>query len=76
VALTADENYLHPVRNGFLLLVTSSVFLVCSVLGRRFYFFGLRLPDRLWATVPWRIFYFVLGGCFLLGAIDQLLHIW
>jgi drug/metabolite transporter (DMT)-like permease len=70
-----SQDYLHPVRNALLLLLASIAFVLYGAFGRRFREFGFRLPDKLWATLPSRIVYFVLGLCFLLGAFDQLRHV-
>ena len=69
-----SQAYLHPVRNGLLLLLASIAFVLYSAFGRRFHEFGFLLPDKLWATLPSRIACFVLGLCFLLAAFDQLRH--
>jgi len=69
-----SQAYLHPVRNGLLLLLASIAFVLYGAFGRRFREFGFPLPDKLWATLPSRIVCFVLGLCFLLGAFDQLRH--
>jgi hypothetical protein len=52
-----------------------SAFILHSAFGRTFYQSGFRLPDKLWPTLPSRIFGFLLGICSLLGALDQLIHV-
>ena len=70
-----NQDYLHPVRNGVLLLLASIVFVLYGVFGRRFDAFGFRLPDKLWANLPFRNSYFIVGLCLLLSAFDQLRHL-
>ncbi len=69
------QDYLHPIRNGLLLLAAAVVFLACGIFGRRFREFGFRLPDNWWATRPSRIVFLIFALSFLLGAIDQLWHV-
>jgi hypothetical protein len=57
------------------MLLFGSAFVLHSAFGRTFHEFGFRLPNKLWATLPSRIFSFLLGVCFLLGAVDQLIHV-
>jgi hypothetical protein len=56
------------------MLLLGSAFVLHSMFARIFREFGFRFPDKLWATLPSRMFGFLLGICFLLGALDQLIH--
>jgi hypothetical protein len=69
------QDYMHPLRNGLLMLLFGSAFILYSAFGRTFREFGFKLPYKLWATLPSRIITFLLGITFLFGAVDQLVHV-
>ncbi len=72
------EDHLHPGRDGTAMLITSVALLSYAVFARRTTrppHFELRIRHGTWGDVTSRIVCFLLGTCFLFGALDQLMQV-